>query len=44
MPDKSGAREKINYGKMMHEIFSEIITADDMTSAVRKKVIEGSNQ
>jgi ATP-dependent helicase/nuclease subunit A len=39
--DKSGARGKINYGKMMHEIFSEIITSDDVTSAVRKKVIEG---
>jgi ATP-dependent helicase/nuclease subunit A len=32
---------KINYGKMMHEIFSEIITSDDVTSSVRKKVIEG---
>jgi ATP-dependent helicase/nuclease subunit A len=39
--DKSGAREKINYGKMMHEIFGEIITSDDVEPAVRKKVIEG---
>jgi ATP-dependent helicase/nuclease subunit A len=40
-PDRSGARERINYGKIMHEIFSEIITSDDVQTAVRKKVIEG---
>lgn len=40
-PDGSGARERINYGKIMHEIFSEIITSDDVQAAVRKKVIEG---
>jgi ATP-dependent helicase/nuclease subunit A len=40
--DKSGARGRINYGKIMHEIFSEIITSDDVRYAVRKKVIEGS--
>ena len=39
--DKSGAREKISYGKIMHEIFGEIITSDDVYKAVRKKVIEG---
>jgi ATP-dependent exoDNAse (exonuclease V) beta subunit len=39
--DKSGAREKINYGKMMHEIFGEIITSDDVALVVRKKVLEG---
>ena len=39
--DKSGARERINYGKMMHEIFSEIISSDDVEASVRKKVIEG---
>ena len=38
---KSVVRERINYGKIMHEIFSEIITADDINAAVRKKVIEG---
>ena len=40
-PDKSGIRERINYGKIMHEIFGEIITPDDIQAAVRKKVIEG---
>ncbi len=40
--DKSGARERINYGKIMHEIFGEIITSDDVRKAVRKKIIEGS--
>jgi ATP-dependent helicase/nuclease subunit A len=40
-PDKSGARERINYGKIMHEIFGGIITSDDVPKAVRKKVIEG---
>jgi ATP-dependent helicase/nuclease subunit A len=39
--DKSGARGKINYGRMMHEIFGEIFTSDDVVPAVRKKVIEG---
>ncbi len=40
-PDITGARERINYGKIMHEIFGEIITSDDVWQAVRKKVIEG---
>jgi len=39
--DKSGARERITYGKIMHEIFSEIITSDDVQAALLKKVIEG---
>jgi ATP-dependent helicase/nuclease subunit A len=39
--DKSGARDRINYGKIMHEIFGEIITLKDVPEAVRKKVIEG---
>ena len=38
---KSGVRERINYGKVMHEIFSEIITTYDINTAIRKKVIEG---
>jgi ATP-dependent helicase/nuclease subunit A len=41
IPDNSGARERISYGRIMHEIFSEIITSDDVRSAVRNKVIEG---
>jgi len=40
-PDKPGVRERIQYGKIMHEIFSEIFYYDDARSAVRKKVIEG---
>jgi ATP-dependent helicase/nuclease subunit A len=39
--DKSKAVSKINYGKLMHEVFGEIITVDDIPSAVRKKVLEG---
>jgi ATP-dependent helicase/nuclease subunit A len=39
--DPSGVRFKINYGKLMHEVFEEIITSDDIETAVRKKVIEG---
>ena len=39
--DKSGARKRINYGKIMHGIFSEIVTSDDVQTAVMKKFIEG---
>ncbi len=38
---KSAVRERINYGKVMHEVFSEITTTDDINNAIRKKVIEG---
>jgi len=38
---KPGPRERISYGKIMHEIFSEITTMDDVKAAIRKKVIEG---
>jgi hypothetical protein len=38
---KSDVRERINYGKVMHEVFSEINTTDDINNAIRKKVIEG---
>jgi ATP-dependent helicase/nuclease subunit A len=34
-------RKKINYGKMMHEVFEGINTRDDISSAIRKLVIEG---
>jgi len=34
-------RKKINYGKLMHEIFEGINTADDISYAVRKLVLEG---
>jgi len=34
-------RERIRYGKTMHEIFGGVKTAADIESAVRKKVLEG---
>lgn len=34
-------RKKINYGKLMHEIFEGIDTAEDIDIAVRKLVLEG---
>lgn len=37
----SEKRLKISYGKVMHEIFSEILTAEDAATSVRKKVLEG---
>jgi ATP-dependent helicase/nuclease subunit A len=39
--DSSDVRAKINYGKLMHEIFEEIITYNDVDAAVRRKVLEG---
>jgi ATP-dependent exoDNAse (exonuclease V) beta subunit len=37
----SEKRERINYGKIMHEIFGEILTSEDAGRSVRKKVLEG---
>jgi ATP-dependent exoDNAse (exonuclease V) beta subunit len=34
-------RKRINYGKLMHEVFEGIDTAADISSAVRKLVLEG---
>ena len=34
-------RERINYGKLMHEIFEGIKTASDISNSVRKLVLEG---
>jgi hypothetical protein len=34
-------RKKINYGKLMHEVFEGINTTADISLAVRKLVIEG---
>jgi len=34
-------RKKINYGKLMHEVFEGISTPDDISLAIRKLVIEG---
>jgi ATP-dependent exoDNAse (exonuclease V) beta subunit len=34
-------RKKINYGKLMHEVFEGINTPSDISAAVRKLVLEG---
>jgi ATP-dependent helicase/nuclease subunit A len=39
--DKNELRKKINYGKLMHEIFEGINTTSDISFAVRKLVLEG---
>ncbi|MGB8490454.1 MAG: UvrD-helicase domain-containing protein, partial [Bacteroidales bacterium] len=39
--DSKGSRSRINYGKLMHEIFQEILTPEDIVPAVRKKILEG---
>ena len=39
--DQSKAAEAVNYGKLMHEIFGEIFTLEDVVAVVRKKVLEG---
>jgi len=39
--EDSGFRQKINYGKLMHEVFEGIDTPADVQTAVRKLVLEG---
>lgn len=39
--EKIEIRKKINYGKMMHEVFEGIDTPADISEAVRKLVLEG---
>jgi ATP-dependent exoDNAse (exonuclease V) beta subunit len=39
--ESSDARARIDYGKLMHGIFEEIITHDDVDTAIRRRVIEG---
>jgi ATP-dependent exoDNAse (exonuclease V) beta subunit len=39
--NSSEARAMINYGKLMHEIFEEILTDENVDAAVRRKVLEG---
>lgn len=34
-------KERINYGKLMHEAFERIITASDISGSVRRLVVEG---
>ncbi len=37
----SDSRERINYGKLMHEVFESVITCDDIGDSVRKLIMEG---
>jgi len=39
--EKVEVQKKINYGKLMHEVFEEINTASDISNAIRKLVLEG---
>jgi ATP-dependent exoDNAse (exonuclease V) beta subunit len=39
--DSQTIRKKINYGKLMHEVFEGINTPTDISMAVRKLVLEG---
>ncbi len=39
--DKKEIRNKINYGRLMHEIFEGIIINEDVPDAVRKMVFDG---
>ncbi|MBK7132730.1 MAG: UvrD-helicase domain-containing protein [Bacteroidales bacterium] len=39
--DDAELRKKINYGKLMHEVFEGINTPDDLPLAIRKLVLEG---
>jgi hypothetical protein len=34
-------RKKINYGKLMHEVFEGINTASDISAAIRRLILEG---
>jgi ATP-dependent exoDNAse (exonuclease V) beta subunit len=38
---EASVRQKINYGKLMHEVFEGIDTVSDINTAVRKLVLEG---
>ncbi len=39
--ESQAIRKRINYGKLMHEVFEGINTLDDIPDAVRKLVLEG---
>ena len=39
--ESQAIRKKINYGKLMHEVFEGINTPSDISAAVRKLVLEG---
>ncbi len=39
--EKAEVRKKINYGKLMHEIFEGISTVEDIPQSVRKLVLDG---
>jgi ATP-dependent exoDNAse (exonuclease V) beta subunit len=39
--ESQALRKKINYGKLMHEVFEGINTTDDIHAAIRRLVLEG---
>ncbi len=39
--ENEAVRKKINYGKLMHEVFEGINTVNDISGAIRKLVLEG---
>ena len=39
--ESKAIRKKINYGKLMHEVFEGIDTPSDISAAIRKLVLEG---
>ncbi len=41
LSESQAIRKKINYGKLMHEVFEGINTPSDISAAVRKLVLEG---
>jgi ATP-dependent helicase/nuclease subunit A len=40
-PGNIPLKERINYGKLMHEVFENILSSEDIPAAIRKLVIEG---
>ena len=41
LEDREAVRKKINYGKLMHEVFEDINTREDIPAAVKRLVLEG---
>lgn len=41
LEDREAIRKKINYGKLMHEVFEAINTREDIPAAVKRLILEG---
>jgi hypothetical protein len=41
LEDREAVRKKINYGRLMHEVFEAINTREDIPAAVKRLVLEG---